>query len=155
MQPPALPLRDIHLPDAISWWPPAMGWWLLLILLPLVVVAIWWSYKKFTRVTAIKRAQKILTLIQHDQQSDDLQKLQQLSTWLRRVAITQTDRQQSASLTGTAWLKYLDNSIDGSPFSQGIGHIFADAQFRRSAPEDIDISALIILCGSWLKGQKQ
>ena len=23
----ALPLRDLHLPDAIGWWPLAPGWW--------------------------------------------------------------------------------------------------------------------------------
>ena len=28
----ALPLRDLHLPDAIGWWPPAPGWWVLFVL---------------------------------------------------------------------------------------------------------------------------
>ena len=29
----ALPLRDLHLPDAIGWWPPAPGWWVVIALL--------------------------------------------------------------------------------------------------------------------------
>ena len=28
----ALPLRDLHLPDAIGWWPLAPGWWVLIAL---------------------------------------------------------------------------------------------------------------------------
>jgi len=26
---PLAPLRPLHLPDQIGWWPPAPGWWLL------------------------------------------------------------------------------------------------------------------------------
>ena len=29
LDPSQLPLRDIHLPEVIGWWPPAIGWWIL------------------------------------------------------------------------------------------------------------------------------
>ena len=35
--PEDLPLRDIHLPDPVSWWPMAPGWWLLFFLLVLLI----------------------------------------------------------------------------------------------------------------------
>ena len=33
MEENALPLRDLHLPEAIGWWPLAPGWWVLLAML--------------------------------------------------------------------------------------------------------------------------
>lgn len=150
----SLPLRDIHLPEAISWWPPAIGWWLLLVLIPLLIFGIWWLYKHLTRNTAVKSAKRLLTRIKDDPNTDDFQKLQQLSTWLRRVSISIAPRQNSAGLTGKAWLAYLDHGVAGSPFSEGIGQCLAEVQFRQSAPNDLDINALITLCETWLKGQK-
>tara|TARA_R110002050_G_scaffold9504_1_gene33388 strand:- start:552980 stop:553444 length:465 start_codon:yes stop_codon:yes gene_type:complete len=151
----SLPLRDIHLPDAISWWPPAIGWWLLLVLTPLLIFGAWWFFKRLTRKTAVKSAKHLLAAIKADPNTDNLHKLQQLSAWLRRVAMSVSPDQHNAGLTGNAWLTYLDNSVEGSPFSEGIGQCLADIQFRKSAPDDLDIDALITLCETWLKGQKQ
>jgi hypothetical protein len=150
-----LPLRDIHLPEVVSSWPPAIGWWLLLILIPVTIYVAWKTYKYLTRKTIAKSASPILEQIKQDTQSSDLEKLQQLSAWLRRVSISTAPRQESAGLTGKAWLAHLDASVEGSPFSDGIGQCLADAQYRQSAPSDIDIDALINLCELWLKGQKQ
>ncbi len=150
-----LPLRDIHLPEAIGWWPPAIGWWLLPILLTLAALALWWWYRKITRRTALKSAKRLLAEIKQDRQSDEQAKLLRLSALLRRVAISQAPRRNCAGLTGEAWLRYLDRSLEGSPFSEGIGRCLADAHFRKNPPNAIDISALIELCERWLKGQKR
>lgn len=149
-----LPLRDIHLPDPIGWWPPAIGWWLLVILIPLSMALFWWLIKRITRGTALKSARKQLQAIKQAGEANPLETLQQLSALLRRVAISISPRSQSAGLTGLAWLQYLDKSMPGTPFSDGAGRHLIDAHYRRQAPSDIDIPALINLCEQWLKRQK-
>ena len=151
----SLVLRDIHLPETISWFPPAIGWWLLLLLILLIIFGTWWLFKHLTRNTAVKSAHKLLAIIKADSNTAELEKLRKISMWLRRVSISTTNRDQSAGLTGKAWLSYLDNSVQGSPFSQGIGQCLINAQFRQAAPDDLDINGLITLCELWLKGQKQ
>lgn len=150
-----LPLRDIHMPEAIGWWPPAIGWWLVPILLGLSMVAVWWIYKSVTRKTVLKSAKQVLISIKRDSRADEQEKLEQLSALLRRVAISLEPRHECAGLTGEAWLNYLDRSVKGSPFSEGIGRCLADGHFRKARSEAIDIQGLIELCEQWLKGQKR
>jgi cbb3-type cytochrome oxidase subunit 3 len=151
MHPSELPLRDIHLPEAIGWWPPAIGWWLLAIFIPLLLGFIAWLYRRLTRKTAIKTAKKLLIHLKQDKTLDAQQKLRQLSTLLRRVAVSILPRTHAASLTGRAWLAFLDQAVEGSPFSDGIGQLLADAPYRASVPTETDIAALINLCEDWLK----
>jgi cbb3-type cytochrome oxidase subunit 3 len=150
-----LPLRDIHLPEAISWWPPALGWWLLAILIPLLLALMFWLYKRITRKTAIKAAKKLLLHIKQDSERDNSEKLKALSTLLRRVAISKVGRNECAGLTGEQWLEYLDRSVKGSPFTKGIGKVLANAPYRKNPPTDVDISQLTSLCEDWLNAQKK
>jgi len=66
-----LPLKDIHLPEAIGWWPPAIGWWLLAVLIPLLIVFLYWFYQRLTRKTAIKTAKNNLAAINHNPALDN------------------------------------------------------------------------------------
>ncbi len=149
-----LPLRDIHLPDAIGWWPPALGWWALLMLIPLFCWLVYWLYKRITRKTAVKTAKKLLLKLKQDSDLEDIDKLIALSQLIRRVAISQSPRAESASLTGEVWLNYLDESVQGTPFSQGDGNILADVHYQKNLPAEVDISTTMALCETWLKAQK-
>ncbi|MGJ0429094.1 DUF4381 domain-containing protein [Methylobacter sp.] len=153
MEPTQLPLRDIHMPEAIGWWPPAMGWWLVAILAPLLIFLLVWLYKRLTRKTAVKTAKKILAQIKQDKTLDNHGKLVALSVLVRRVAISVSPREQAAGLTGQAWLAYLDSSVKGSPFSEGVGRHLSDAPYRKLQLADADIPPLISLCEDWLKAQ--
>jgi hypothetical protein len=153
MQPTELSLKDIHLPEAIGWWPPAIGWWLLAVLVPLLIVFLYWIYKRLTRRTAIKTARNNLAAIRQNPALDNSKKLHELSMLIRRVAISVNPRTEAASLTGRQWLAFLDKSIKGAPFSEGCGQLLADAPYRNTRPTEQEISQLISLCEDWLKAQ--
>ncbi|MEI6145098.1 MAG: DUF4381 domain-containing protein [Methylococcales bacterium] len=153
MQETELPLKDIHLPDAISWWPPAIGWWLLVLLIPTLLVFSYWLYKRLTRKTALKTAKKELAAIKINAELDNTQKLRELSMLLRRVAVSLAPRAEVASLTGQSWLAYLDQSLTGAPFSVGAGQLLISAPYRNVAPSDEEINLFISLCEDWLKAQ--
>ena len=149
-----LPLRDIHLPEPVSWWPPSLGWILLAVLLPVLSVAGYYLYRHFRKQTALKTAGKILFSIRSEPNQDRLQTLVAVSALLRRIAISTAPRTNAASLTGPAWLAYLDASLPDKPFSQGVGRCLADAQYRQTAPADTDLDELFKLCERWIKQQK-
>ncbi len=153
MEPTQLPLKDIHLPETISWWPPAIGWWLMAVLLPLLIYLIYQLVKRITRKTAINTAKKLLLQIKQNKQLDNKQKLNELSILVRRVAISTSVREECAGLTGQAWLEYLDRSVKGMPFTQGIGRLLGDAPYRQNMPTEQEIGELTALCETWLKTQ--
>ena len=154
MQPTQLPLKNLHLPDAIGWFPPAFGWWLLVVLIPLLLMFLYWCYQRLTRKTSLKTAKRLLNTIKNST-ANNSEKLVELSALLRRVAISVAPRAQTASLTGQAWLAFLDSSLNDAPFIKGAGRCLADAPYRKSPPSEQEIFQLISLCEDWLKAQKK
>jgi cbb3-type cytochrome oxidase subunit 3 len=148
-----LPIRDIHLPEAISWWPPALGWWLLAIILLLLSALMFWLYRRITRNTVIKAAKKLLFEIKQDSRRESSKKLKELSVLVRRVAISKVGRKECAGLTGQQWLEFLDRSVKGSPFTTGIGRLFINAPYQKIAPTELEIIQLTSLCEDWLNAQ--
>lgn len=146
-----LPLRDIHLPDPLSWWPPAPGWWLLLTLLVAIALLGGYLLHRYRRNALQRAAQQALHRIGEDyRQSGDARVLaQQLSILLRRVSLSCYPRRQVAGLTGRAWLSLLDRCLPGEEFQRGAGRVLIDAPY--SLDSRVDGPALLQLCERWLR----
>lgn len=155
MQQP-LNLLDIHLPEPVSWWPPAPGWWLLLIVIILLPGGFRLMQnqrrKKQLKKTTLVRLDAIFS--QYEQDSDATKLLQSLSVLMRRSCISYHPRIDSAGLTGQAWLQYLDSTTAHKGFEHGVGEILATAPYRPAHIASVtDTQQLRELCAHWLAAQ--
>lgn len=151
MEQQALPLKDIHLPAEVSWWPLAPGWWILIGLFLLSLLA--WYFRKTIRRWLAPGIPKIalnqLDTISGNNQLTNQQKIQQISQLLRKVALSTHPREQVAGLAGQQWLEFLDSDDQQHPFSTGAGRILIDAPYRPDV--ELDIDELIVLTRRWIK----
>ena len=144
-------LRDIHLPQELSWWPPAPGWWLLLAL-PLLTV---WAWRWLRERTGIHRgrwdaARRELVNVRKSYHADgDARALvRDLSVWLRRAAVSLYGRRVAAGLTGKLWLEFLDAPMPVRSFVRGAGSVFAVMPYRNRGI--VDAGVVLALCEQWL-----
>ena len=144
--PQSLPLRDIHLPEAVGWWPQAPGWWLLAGLALLLAASLLWLRRQYRR-----RRYRRLALRELEQLAGlpAAELAVGLSRLLRRAALSHFPRGECAGLSGEAWLAFLDRPFVERPFSQGIGRSLLEAPYRPTV--DIDGPALLDLGRRWLK----
>jgi len=130
-----LPLRDIHLPGEISWWPPAPGWWILAALVIGVIVGGWLLYQRHRQfklsATRLARLELQTIISQYESGKDPVELLRQLSVLLRRLSISLFPRTEVASLTGPAWLEFLDRQTPHKNFTSATGRLLTEAPYRR------------------------
>ena len=153
MNPAELPLRDIHLPQQVGWWPPAPGWWLIAALLIIAGVAAWLYVRR--RSARLKRriARELAALLARWRAAHDHAAfLSGLSALLRRSAIALDGRATSAGLSGSRWQQYLNRDLTDQPFSEHPGSLLIDGAYRpHLAPlSEDDATALAALVRRWL-----
>lgn len=146
-----LPLRDIHLPRAISWWPLAPGWWLAFVFALLVILLVALCLYKIFKPSLKKKAVKELMTIEKafDIHGDAAFCLAELSLFLRRTVLCQQHTDQIAGLTGERWLNHLDQALGSTEFSCGAGQILLEAPYRLHAEKE-DALQLMQLCRKWV-----
>lgn len=148
MDPTELPLRDLHLPEPVSWWPLAPGWWFVIIVVAMVLI--WLSRRAFAnwRANAPRRfAVRELGNIENDylQHGSPVQLAQQISELLRRSMLAYAPRDEVAGLTGEHWLQWLDRGLPLPYFHTEGGKSLLQLPYRDpdSDLSDVDINALL------------
>jgi len=148
MDPKQLPLRDLHLPDPVSWWPLAPGWWLVIAVLLLGIGWLIWRVWRQWRFNAPRRyALQAVTAIEKDYlvHRDPVRLSKELSQLLRRGMLAYASRTEVAGLTGEAWLRWLDEDLPVPYFHTEGGKSLLQLPYRNPDDkfDDVDVNAML------------
>lgn len=150
-----LKLRDIHLPDGLSWWPPAIGWWVSLLLLIIIVVALILFIRKITRPSLKKMARAIVEEVIDDYSlhNDQLRLIQQFSIALRRIGMSYLPRNKTAGVSGRDWYQQLNQLAESKPLTDNTVQILLELPYQRERLlDEQQIDTLQSQVRSWVSG---
>ena len=150
-------LADIHLPEAVSFWPPAPGWWVLALLL---LVSGYYLARQLLR---IRRQHKVC---QHalaelsrcyqgfarqgdaDPNALRLHYINEFNSVLRRVALVHFPQSNVASLGGDAWVDFIREKGDSSYLNPEIAAALSYGRFQTEC--NIDVDAMNQMGRAWI-----
>jgi Domain of unknown function (DUF4381) len=117
-------LFDIVTPPPVPWWPPAPGWFVIGGVV--VVLAVWIAWHAWQRWTAAAyRRAALAEWRQLKSRASDPKRreaaLGQLPALVKRTALAAFPREDVTSLSGKAWLRFLDRTGRTNAFTHGAG----------------------------------
>lgn len=174
MDPTALPLRDIHLPPPVGWWPLANAWWWLLaaVMLSTLALALWrlppgtlraqidaWLFGSHglarglfgVRRAALAELQRIENKLADDGNVHDCARA--LSGLLRRISL-RVHGPAAAKLSDQAWLHTLA-SISRAPLPADLLEMLRHAPYSPRAANAVPVQRYRDITGAlraWMQG---
>lgn len=137
-------LKDIHLPQAVSIWPPAWPWWLIMALIvAATALALWHRKRQAWRRAALKQCSQINWQCEHSAYRD-------ANKLLKQICVQKIDR-SSARLSGEAWLTFLDAQVKQPIFMPQLrpfAHVLDEPNIQ------IDTSELHHAVNRWIRKVK-
>ena len=144
IDPLTIPLRDIHLPEQISWWPLAPGWWILLAI-PVIGLLGYLVFRYLRRDKMKRRLSNRLDVIEQNflTHNDPHRLARELSMFTRQLALLTGTREITfAATTGSAWVDYWADEFSSSGLSaEELKRALTIAPYRRA--EGIDGQKII------------
>jgi hypothetical protein len=128
-------LVDAPAPPPVSLAPQTPGWLVVGALVLAGLAALAWLWRARHRRAAFRRE----ALAALSRVGDDPVAIAEI---LRRAALVAHGRAAVAGLSGTQWLEFLDQGMDGAPFSSGVGRAVAEAPYREGPAAVPGLAAL-------------
>lgn len=150
-------LADIHLPEPVSFWPPAPGWWVLALLLLIAAGLLLRQYlalrtRKKICDYALGELDRCYQTLQSDTESElnerKLRYVNQVNSVLRRVALVHFPRSNVASLGGKAWVDFIREKGESSLLNEELAAALAHGRFQARC--EVDAEALHGMSRVWV-----
>lgn len=144
-------LRDIHLPDPVSWWPPAPGWYGILILLLIMLALAMWLQRRNTQTPKMLALHELKQIEQaYLQHKNAQQTCGDVSILLRRTAMSIGARDKHASLTGETWITELNALCDKPIFDASLAPLLLQAPYQSTPQQEQAVQHLLQAVRRWL-----
>lgn len=148
MNPEDIPLRDLHLPQLVGWWPLAPGWWILIgAALLCLAYGVLLAFRRFRSNAPRRRALAELRYLKSEYawRQDAVRLGIGVSELLRRAMLAYAPREEVAGLTGRHWLEWLDQGLPDPAFTKGPGRELESLPYRLSGRDvgGVDVDGLL------------
>ena len=148
-------IEEVLAPAPVSWFPVTPGWQFLgLVLLLLLAWRAWLQLQRWRRNGYRRDALAHLKALR-ESGDPPVPQLLAIARLLKATAIAAYPRSAVASLSGRAWLSWLNSSTATPLFSGPAAELLESAQYRRSAPQPTDMSALFKAAEQWIEAHPE
>jgi len=143
-------LKEITLPEAISYTPETLAWYILFsVIFLLLLFLLWKRYKSHKKNLYRKDALKELSKIKKEKA------FREIPVLVKRIVLVFTERERIASLSDQKWLEFLDSTYNGISFLSETGKILIDLSYaspnKTNKYTESEIEALFNLITKWIK----
>ena len=139
-------LREIRLPEAVSYAPQTIGWWVVFALVGLAVLYVAFRLWRRWKENAYRRA-----ALERLETIERQRSLGALPDLIKRTALDAWPREVVAELSGGPWLAFLDRSYGGDGFSRGPGRALPAIAYGDTELAPSEVASLLELTRTWIR----
>jgi hypothetical protein len=141
---------EVVSPAAINWWPQTTGWWWVGAALVVVLGRYGWRrlrhwYRNRYRREATLRLQQLAATSANDNWPLEINRL------LKLTALAAFSRDQVASLSGDAWVNFLNRQCTTPPFSAQQAQLLALGTYTGQAVAAAQRQQMVDACVTWVR----
>jgi hypothetical protein len=154
-------IKEIILPEPVSYTPQTVGWWILFGVVGLLFT--WWAWRRYVTWRRNRyRREALMELAEIEQQLnrklERISALAALSALVKRTAIHAFGRSSVAELSGKVWLEFLDKTGATNDFSLGPGRLLPEFAYSKqeilNEMSNETIDQVLIVVKDWIRRHK-